>query len=410
MRDRDRSPRFPAVRSGRIEPDGRGARVAVLSLHFPPEYSGAGIQLATLVEAMRRRGVSFTVLTASGAPSSSEPGLDVLRWRASGDGLLPSLRFGLRAALWLLLHPGRWDLLHTIDFSYFSVPAWAVARLLRRPVLVKTTLLEEMGGSLGARLLRRVRGLGYRGADAVVALSDELEARLRTDFAVRGRVLRIPNGVDTARFRPPAGEERAASRRALGLSEQALVVTLCGMRIARKNALHLVGAAARMRHRPVQLLLVGPQGFDPAYEARLRAAIDALPEGVAARVIDDLPPDGVADALRASDVYVLPSSGEGLPNSVLEGMATGLPCVASDIPGSRDVLAGGVGRLFPLGDVEALAAVLDALAADPDARARLGEAGLRRVQETFALDRVAERYQAAYATLLGGPAESGAAH
>lgn len=385
------------------DPEARGTRVAVLTRYFPPEYTGAGIQLAAVLERLRADGLVFTVLTSGPGPSRPPPqkGLRVLRFATPRAGLAREIVFGLRAGLWLLLHR-RWDLLHAIDFSYHTLPAWAVARLLRRPVLVKTTLLEdEAGGGLGAKLLRRVRALGYRSADAVVALSDALEARLREDYGVSGRILRIPNGVDTALFHPPVEGEAAATRRTLGVPEQAFVPVLCGMRLPRKNALGLVEAAARMRHRPVEVLLVGPPGDDPGYEERLQAAIHALPEGVTARVLDALPSEGVAEVLRAADVCVLPSRGEGMPNSLLEGMATGLPCVATDIPGSRDVLAEGGGILVPPEDPTALARTLDELAGDPDARGRLGERALQVARERYSLDRVAHRYGCAYAALLG---------
>lgn len=394
-----------AVQAGRVARDGRGARVVALTRYFPPDYSGAATQLAAVIDGLRRHSISFTVLAPGRGSSCSQPqpGLTVRRFSVPGSGPLAELIFSLRSALWLLLHR-HWDLLHAIDFHFQTLAPWAVARLLGRPTLVKTTLLEEEqeeGGSLGARIGRGVRRVGYRGADAVVALSDALETQLRQDYQVRGRVLRIPNGVDTDCFRPPGPGERAARRRALGVPEPAFVAVLCAMRIERKNALALVRAVARMQERPVHVLLVGPPGPEAGYQERLQAAIRALPAGATARLIDELPVAEVAETLRAADVYVLPSAREGLPNSVLEAMATGLACVASDIPGCRDALSEGGGILFPPGDEGALADALDRLAADPEARRRMGDEGLLRVRERYALDRVAERYGAAYATLLG---------
>ena len=86
--------------------------------------------------------------------------------------------------------------------------------------------------------------------------------------------------------------------------------------------------------------------------------------------------------------------------SSLEAMASRLPCVASDIPGSRDVLRHGGGRLVPLDDAGALAAVLDELAADPAASERLAAEARAVIERHFSLDSVAERYLATYRELL----------
>lgn len=380
--------------------------MVVLTQYYPPEYTGAGLQLAAMIERLHRRGIQFTVLASSAGPVRPPPaegvtGPRVVRlWSPTSDPAR-SIVFGLRATLWMLLHP-RWDLLHAIDFSFASLGPWAQARLLGRPVLVKTTLLEEGdGGSLGARLQRRVRGLGYRGADAVVALSDALEQGLREGYGVRSGIVRIPNGVDTLRFHPAEAGERRALRRELGVPEGAFVAALSGMRIPRKNGLGLVAAAARMQHRPVHLLLIGPPGDDAAYEARLREAIRGLPLGVTAELLGEKPSSELARLLRAADAYVLPSRAEGMPNSLLEGMASGLACVATDIPGSRDVLADGGGLLVPVEDEQALADVLDRLAGSADLRQRLGDEALQVIQEHYALDRVAARYASVYAALLG---------
>lgn len=389
-----------------IAPDGQGARVVVLARHYPPEYTGAGLQLAALIERLHRRGVRFTVLAPAWGPVPSLPGEGVtsprvVRFQTPASDPFRSLVFGLRATLWMLLHP-RWDLLHAIDFSFESLGPWALARFLRRPVLVKTTLLEEGGGgSLGARLLRLVRGVGYRGADTVIALSDALEETLREQFGRRSGIARIPNGVDTERFHPANDGERLALRKEFGIPKGAFVTVLSGMRIRRKNGLGLIAAAARMQHRPVHVLLLGPPGDDAAYETRIRDAIGALPGGVTATLMGEKPSGELARVLRAADAYVLPSRSEGLPNSLLEGMASGLACVATDIPGSHDVLAGGGGLLVPLDDEQALADALDRVAGDADLRQRLGAKALQVIEFRYALDRVAELYGAAYATLLG---------
>ena len=113
-----------------------------------------------------------------------------------------------------------------------------------------------------------------------------------------------------------------------------------------------------------------------------------------------------ADALRAADAFALPSVAEGMSNSLLEAMATGLPCIASAIGGNIDLLDGGVGVLVSGRDPAAwrLARIRSSgiLCSPKTPRARsLGQAARRRVEEEYALPVVVDRYLALYRRLLG---------
>lgn len=396
-----------------VSVDGKGREtappelhIAVLTQHFPPEYTGAGIQLVRLIESLQGRGVAIDVLAP--APPEPQEGSDprgdrvrVWRFAAPRRRLARELVLGLRAAIWLLVH-SRWDVLHLIDFSYFTMLPLLVARLRRRPTLVKTTLFARSPTpSPGALLLGRVRGFGYRSSDVVVALSEALEEQLRDEYRVSSGILRIPNGVDMELFRPVSDEGRVAQRRELGLPERAFVVVTCGMLTARKNALALVEAAARLRHRPVRLILAGPPGWEGDYTEQLDRAIRALPDGVEAERPGDLEASRIAELLRSADVYTLTSRAEGLPNSLLEAMASGIPSVATDIPGCCDLLAQGGGILVPLDDLDALAAALDRLAANPGECRALGADGHRLVESQYSMKNVAERYLETYQQLTG---------
>jgi glycosyltransferase involved in cell wall biosynthesis len=271
-------------------------------------------------------------------------------------------------------------------------------------VLTKTTLLKQQAEvtSLGGRVFRALRSWGYRSSGAVVALSDALTTDLRQAGIPQERILRIPNGVDTTLFRPATSAERSEARRRFGLPEQALVVSSCGMLIPRKNPILLVRAALRMRERPVHLVLAGPFGGDPPYEAELRRLIGECPPDVQVKLPGGLSPEEVARLLQASDVFALTSRAEGMPNSLLEGMAAGLPSVVTDIPGSRDVLEQGGGRLLPPDDPDALAAQLDAYARDAGLRERDGKRAREIIEAQYGIDAVTERYLRAYSALLSG--------
>lgn len=105
--------------------------------------------------------------------------------------------------------------------------------------------------------------------------------------------------------------------------------------------------------------------------------------------------------LKAFDVFVLPSRFEGIPRCIMEAMTAGIPVIASDIPGCRDLVKKDeTGILFPADDVIALASALDGLAANTGMRVRLGESGKKLVQEQFSAERMAREYEALYVSLV----------
>jgi glycosyltransferase involved in cell wall biosynthesis len=146
----------------------------------------------------------------------------------------------------------------------------------------------------------------------------------------------------------------------------------------------------------VSLVLVGDG------EERDRLASKAAELGVADRVHFAGRVADPAEYLRAADAFVLPSVAEGMSNSLLEAMATGLPCLASDIGGNTDLLGQrGAGLLLPGDNTQAWADAILRVVADRDFGLGMGAAARRRVEADFALEVVVDRYQALYRRLLG---------
>jgi len=377
--------------------------VALLSLSWPPDPGGGGIQLAHLAERLARH-VAVRALApapASGARPVEPEGVSVETLAVPAWPRLRGRAFGLRAAAWLLRRSD-WDLLHVSGFFPFAAAPIAAALARGRPSIVKVTELRPGG------ILARAGGLGalelsvVRRADRFVAVSAAIRDALRAAGVPDARIARIPNGVDVERFRPPEEPEaeRAALRRELGLPDDAVVVVCCGLVVPRKNPLAVVRAAARMRARPLAVLLVGPSAGDADYEAELDRAAASLPPGVRMLRAGRRDPDETARILRCADVLAHASRFEGMPNAVLEALASGLPVVAHRIPGCSDALEHGGGALVPEDDEPALARALDELTGDPSRRRAVSADARRIACEHFALDAVAGRYRSLYRELL----------
>jgi len=221
-----------------------------------------------------------------------------------------------------------------------------------------------------ARLAKRaLEGAGLRRAAAVIVTTEALRAHVAT-IAPPDRIHLIPNGVDLARFSPAA---RAEGRRGR--------IVYVGRLSAEKNLSALVRAVAAVQPRvPAELVLIGDGPLRDRLESEARAA------GVRAEFPGVIPHPLVPDWLRGADAFVLPSFTEGHPKVLLEAMAAGIPCVASDCPGNRALVRHEeTGLLFDAHDPGSLAARLERVLTDQALACALSRRGHELVARDYDL-------------------------
>jgi glycosyltransferase involved in cell wall biosynthesis len=183
------------------------------------------------------------------------------------------------------------------------------------------------------------------------------------------------------------------------------VLALVGGQRPRHRHHHAIEALARLPAAAALWLCGGvAEGGDRAYEDRLRALAARL--GVAGRVSFLGWRDDVPAVLAAADVALLASEEESFGMSLVEAMALGKPCVGTAVGGVPEVIEHGVTGLVAEGDAAALAGALGALVGSPDARAAMGDAGRRRCERLFTVDRQARELAAALDVAIGAGAEA----
>lgn len=242
--------------------------------------------------------------------------------------------------------------------------------------------------------------------DRYVALSGHLEHYLVDAVGVPPpRVERICNGVDTARFHL-AGEVRPRIEGCPFASDDVLIGTV-GRLQAVKDQLNLVRAFGRLVAAGVpgaaraRLVLVGEGPCRGQIEAEIAAA------GIGERVWLAGERADVPDVMRGLDVFALPSLAEGISNTILEAMASGLPVVATKVGGNPELVEErSTGALVPPADPVALADALAPYVADATLRREHGAAGRRRAETEFSLDAMVGRYAALYDNLIDAAAPS----
>ena len=388
-------------------------KILVLTDYYPPDKTGGVGEIARgLRDAYRALGHEVLVLTTGRArPEEAREGilrsargllagallnnLAVLREiRRGGVGLVHLHQSS--TTLFLLARPflgGFPFVLDSLQVSYLSeareVRAFEVDGQRFRPRFGE--VLERLVLAPGHVLLDF---LGWALSDRVTAVSEANRAELERSF---GRLRRrpvavVPNGVapageaggtGTLPFRDEALERRLAGK---------VVFAYVGVFRARKRVQGLLLAFSRVAARSpdaVLLLVGGGRG----YEEELRALAVRL--GVAERVVfvGRVPAERVPYYLSLTHVFCLISSYEGMPVALLEAMREGKAVVATDGWGMRDLLAAGdAGVLVPVDDVDATAAALAELAADPERRAALGRRASALVSGRFLWGPIARRY------------------
>ena len=246
-----------------------------------------------------------------------------------------------------------------------------------------------------ARVAARV---AFRRAGAITACSDDLARRAIAIGADAARVEVVPYGVDADRFRPdPRG--RAAIRAALGAGDDRVLVFAAGRLVRKKGFEYLIDAVAGLPATDPTMLVIGGGG-DLALELERRAAA-AAPGRI--KLLGNLTQDQVGQHFSAADIVAVPSvrdeagNVDGLPNVVLEALASGTPVVTTPAGGIGAVVTHDeTGLVVPERDASALRTAIAELGSDPARRARLGAQARAMVAARLGWGRTAERLEAAY--------------
>lgn len=371
-------------------------RLLLVNYEYPPVGAGAATATQAIARKLVTLGHEVTVLTGSYRDlprEANEAGITVrrilcLRRNADRSNVLEMLSFTLSSLFALSAVRDRYRPEGLIAF--FSLPSGPVGAaanfFFHLPYVVSLRGGDVPGLSPEVswihKLLRPLRRLILKNAVAVVANSDGLRKVSEAIDPVPVQV--IPNGVDVDFFR--ASPESWASAR------ERFRILFVGRFQAQKNLKFLLDQLAMLRdQRPgkFEIHLVG--------DGPLRSELKTQAENL--RLADDIVWHGwlqreeLSKICRACHCFVNPSLYEGMPNAVLEAMASAKPVVASRVPGNDAVVQHGTtGFLFPLDQPASLRESLQALIDDPARAEEMGRRGREWVTRDFSWERVAAAY------------------
>ena len=356
----------------------------------------------TMPESRYRHAVACIEDSSSFRERIRRPGVEVVAFRRSQIGL-----WRLRRELFGLCRRLRPAIVHSRNLSGLDAILPATLAGVRHRVHGEHgwDVSDLRGERRKPALLRRIHSPFV---SRYVTVSRDLARYLETRVGIApSRITSICNGVDTERFHPSdPGSGRERQRLPDGFrDERHLVVGTVGrIQPVKDHALLLRAFALARDASPglrdrLRLAVVG-DGPLLAELRELAATLGIAGETWMPGAVNDIP-----EVLRSFDLFALPSRNEGISNTILEALASGLPVVAMNVGGNPELVEDGVtGRLVPAGDLKALAGAIREVAEDADLRRRRSAAARRAATERFGLATMVARYQALYDHLTQGTA------
>jgi glycosyltransferase involved in cell wall biosynthesis len=366
-------------------------RILIINSEYPPIGGGAGNASAHIADQFEKLGYEVAVVTSRfGKLPHKEQSANLtiyrvpsIRQRQDRSNPLEQIIFILSASLWTLsLVP---FFKPNATLAFFGVPSGAVAWLIKLTYQIPYVISLRGGDVPGFRpydfyfyhkLIAPFLRMVWKNASAVVANSNGLR-QLAYAFDARFQIPIIPNGVDLKLFK--SAERDWSYPRLLSVGR---IVHQKGLDLA----MHALGGLKELDWE-WRIVGDGPQ----------REALQSLAQelGIDNRVffLGWQSRDQIVESYQRSTMFLFPSRHEGMPNAILEAMASGLPVIATCIAGNEELVVNdATGYLVPSEDIEALQMALKKLLSDSALRQQIGMASRQRVEENYSWESSARQY------------------
>lgn len=366
-------------------------KILMLCPEFIPKMGGAEIQAFNLSKSLLNKGVSVSVLTRLSDKNWKKKEiideLQVERVDYPRARFISGLMLNLVLAWKLVTDYKNFDVFHFhIGGNYMVLPI-IILKILNKPTIIKISGWWELERGFLRRsglLPRLLRKFFFR-SDIIIALSKEIKSQLLNFGFPLQRTKSLPNGVNIRSFHP------------VNIQNERHNIVFVGRLVIEKGVPLLIQAIAKLKDDfpDIELNIIGDgYGRDDLLKMTKEFGVEDCVRFLGRK-------NNVYEHLTQADIYVQPSLNEGLPNSLLEAMACGLPVVVTRVGGMPDVVSNSVeGFVVEPSDVNSLAEAIRKLLHNPELRKRMGTAGRDKIQKYYSLETVADHYITLYQQLL----------
>jgi len=376
---------------------------------FYPEISGGSLQCRTLIDSLKHDSrYSFFILTTTRgtALSNDYKGIPVIRIYVGNMGFLAQFYATIRLIDAFLKLQSKVDIIHLHGFSNKTMLIILMAKIFKKKIIQKMTSLgDDDPVSIYKKKLGLLKKCFFSRADMYISVNPVMFDEAIKSGISSNKLAMIPNGVDIDRFSPSKSlEEKTNLRKELNLPKDAVLILFVGFFSKDKGPDILFDAykdiVSKFKGRDIRLLFIGPQDIN-YYEIKKDLMEKIKREikicNMETKVIFIEKTLEIEKYYRASDVFVLPSLREGLPNALLEAMSTGLGCIASNLEGVADYLISNEeGLVFKKGDTNELSQALVKLINDRRLIVDFGKNARLKIIRDFSINQIAEQYYKIY--------------
>ena len=359
---------------------------------YLPESTGAVLQCNQLVSNLGKS-IRFSVLTGTNNKASEGrddvEGIPVTRVFMSKESILSYAISALRFFFKLLGMLMKTDVIHIHGFSKRNTIVIAVSRIFNKKVILKMTSYGQDDPSSVKKRFPFIFWQIFKCCHAYIGLSPAFAVSYQRANLPEEKYNFIPNGVDLDRYFPASKIEKIGLRQKYGFSEDDVILLFVGHFSPEKRPMLLYRAWVRLWEQNIcaKLILIGltKNHFEVDNEIVETIKQDAVKRGILPFISFVERTTHVDDYMRITDVFVLPSMREGLPNALLEAMACAIPCIVTNLPGVTDWLVddGRTGVLFQSEEPSDLAEKIIPFVTKQTASQKMGRAARYFMEDNF---------------------------
>lgn len=381
--------------------------IVLVSFKYPSVYSGYGKQLQLVTEDIIKKNKDTEIVVLTGYNESIASSKDKLKVisllnRKNDNNSKSVFPFSVEVIKWLIRNKDNYNVIHCVKAGPEAIACNLVSKVLRKPLIVKVAQDEmsdrEITSTQGLKRLNRlIRHKLLKSVNIFIAISEEIENNLKTRVSQNTHIARIPNGVDTDKFHPVLEDEKKEIRTKLQIPINETVLLYVGAINKRKGIIDLLDALELYDSKhSLKVIICGPTLENINFEERVKNISHSKNIQIDYRGNVK----NVQDYMKMADMFILPSYSEGLPNVLLEAGSTGLPLVATDIGGSRDIVVNNKnGYIVKTNDPIGLNDKISILSENKELRKVMGKSSREIIQNSFALNKVSEAYIKLYKEL-----------
>lgn len=403
-------------------------KVCIVSAILPPAYGGAEVAAFNYAKRLNSKPDSEAIIIGwdrTGAYEKNDYKYDFVYSvqfpenprNAKGIGIYLQQYYHLWNCFFALWRPmwenrKKYDFIHNFNSGFaFNRVSILIAKILGKKVITETSLVgDDDPLSLGRfsdwkdyLKPKFIRYLFYKMADRYVSKSIVITEIFEQSTIPMNKVVQIPYSVDISKFFPIYGDEKKEMRNKLNIWKDGLIIIFVGGINVRKGVHILVDAFISIEKKfpELKLLIVGPTyKYDQVYISNIKEKIKEL--GLEDKVhLTKENVSNVEEYMQSSDIFILPSSKEGFPISIIEAMSCGLAVIGSDIPeiAKAQIVNGKDGYVFPVGDSVKLASAIENLIEDKNNIIKIGLEARKKVVENWSTEFVDNEYRKLYQSL-----------